>query len=187
MNKLKQIIREVVESALMEVWYDRYHDSETPINSRSRRYYSMGKNPLTVDNGNHPTNDITALPSTEDYNGSQFVSSEEIGLKPGQFMIYKIKNFGSDKVKGTLSLFGESASGEKELRKAIDIINGAASRNGKYVIYRTLTSVDSNIHKKSDVANTFWEFSLNDGNTWYILKPNPIQKMQQSKYIKPTA
>ena len=49
-------------------------------------------------------------------------------------------------------------------------------------MYRTITSV-SNKHKNKFIG-TFWEFSLDNGNSWYILKPNPVNNMQLSKLKK---
>ena len=101
------------------------------------------------------------------------------------FNIYKIKNFGNIDVADTLSFFGRGASGEKELRRAIDTLNGAADRNGKTLSYRTITSETNKgiSERTSYMKNTFWEYSFN-GNDWYILIPNPVQTMKLSKLIK---
>ena len=101
------------------------------------------------------------------------------------FNIYKIKNFGNIDVVDTLSFFGRGASGEKELRRAIDTLNGAADRNGKTLSYRTITSETNKgiSERTSYMKNTFWEYSFN-GNDWYVLIPNPVQTMKLSKLIR---
>jgi hypothetical protein len=76
-----------------------------------------------------------------------------------------------------LSLFGNGASAERELRKAIDTVNGAADRNGKSLTYRAIVS-------EKNPRIKFWEFSFDNGQTWYILKPQPVQNMKQSKFNK---
>lgn len=179
MERLKKLIYETVRRVLNE----RYTDSSTPINSRTRRYYSLGVNPLTVDNGGHSSGDITSLVSTEDFNGGTFRTNDKIVLSDNKFSIYKIKNFGNDNIRGTIDLFGKGAQGEINLRKAIDTVNGAAVRQSRDLVFRTITS-ESNKKMVHDVRNTFWEFSYDNGNTWYILKPEPVQQMKQSKLVR---
>ena len=103
-----------------------------------------------------------------------------------KFTIYKIKNFNTDKISSTMDLFGRGASGEKSFRKEIDIMNGAATRNRRHLIYRTITSVSNEAKSKStgNMSGTFWEFSYDMGNTWYIMKPNGTQNMIPSKLIR---
>ena len=102
------------------------------------------------------------------------------------FDIHKIKNFGTDRITATIDLFGKGSNGEKNFRKEIDIMNGAARRNGRYLMYRTITSASNQIksEKTQGMSGTFWEFSYDGGNTWYIMKPNGTQTMQQTKLIK---
>lgn len=184
MNKtLKTLIYEALNDLLNEY---RYQDSTTPINSRTDAIRNLGVNPLTVDNGGHTPNDVLSQPSTFDRNGATFQSKENIVLSDNKFIIYKIKNFGNDKISSTMDLFGKGSNGEKSFRKEIDVMNGAATRNGRHLIYRTITS-DSN-KVKSDatghMSGTFWEFSYDRGNTWYIMKPNGTQNMQSTKLIR---
>lgn len=65
-------------------------------------------------------------------------------------------------------------------------MNGAAARNGRYLIYRIITSVSNEAKSKSTghMSGTFWEFSYDMGNTWYIMKPNGTQNMTPSKLIR---
>ena len=65
-------------------------------------------------------------------------------------------------------------------------MNGAATRNGRHLVYRTITSTSNQAKSKStgNMSNTFWEFSYDNGNTWYIMKPNGTQNMTQSKLIR---
>lgn len=172
-KKLKNIITE-----------GYYDDSVTPYFSRAKTQRELGVNPLAVDNGDKTPTDVLRQPSTYDTNGENF-KGEQIVVSDNKFMFYKIKNFGNDKINDTLQLFGKGANGEKSLRAAIDAINGAAKRHCRFVEYRHITS-ESNKDKSEKsgyMVNTFWEFSINGGNTWYILKPNPIESMQQTKVI----
>ena len=76
----------------------------------------------------YPTN--TSEDVIVDSNGNNLVVSDN------KFTIYKIKTFGDDKVKSTMDFF----KNEKEFRKAIDTLNGAATRGGKTLYFRTITS-----------------------------------------------
>lgn len=172
------LIAESITQQLMEGWFSQ---TANPHMSKIEASRELGKNVLRTDVGNHASNDEVRQPSTFDRYGANF-KGEHITLSDNMFTVYKIKNFGNDSVKDTLSFFGSGANGEKELRRAIDTINGGADRNGRDVRYRTITSV-SNKRKSemsSYMSNTFWEFSFN-GEEWFILKPNPIQTMKQSK------
>lgn len=178
---LKDLIFESVREALMESWYG---NTTTPHTSHSDIYRELGRNPLRTDVGGHSSREEVLQPSTFDRNGANF-NGEHIVVSDNKFKIYKIKNFGTLDVKDTLSFFGNGASGEKELRRAIDTLNGAADRNGRYLSYRTITSEsDRNLSERSSyMRNTFWEYSFN-GSDWFILKPNPTQNMTRSKFSK---
>lgn len=183
MNKIREIIKEAITELIQE---GRFDTTATPHNSHTDVGRNIGYNPLYSDNGGHAANDVVSQVSTFDRNGANFTSNgNDLCLSDNKFIIYKIKNFGNDKVKSTLSIFGNGAKGEKELRKAIDTVNGAATRNGRSVKWRTITS--DSFKKLSDssgkMSNTFWEFSYDNGNVWYILKPSPIQSMQVSKLV----
>lgn len=183
MDNIKTYVYNIIKKVINE---GRYDDTTSPYNSRAERRYSLNQNPLTIDNGGHSSNDILSQPSTYDKNGSRFTTNNNIILSDNKFTIYKIKNFGTDKINATIDLFGHGASGEKLLRKEIDIMNGAATRNGKGLMYRTITSetFEQRSRKTHFMTNTFWEFSFNNGVTWYILKPNGTQNMQESKLIR---
>lgn len=159
----------------------RHRDTITPDNTRSNRERNTGKNPLAVDNGNHASNDVVGQPSTTDRFGANFNADEHISLTQNQYIIYMYKNFANDKLKGSMSFFGNDT---RKLRNAIDLLMGGAERNGKPVSFRTLT-LDSSMKKaerSSFMIDTFWEFSLDGGNTWYIFKPKPLENLTQSKY-----
>lgn len=178
---LKHIILECIKNAINESWYT---NGSIPIMSHSDAQKEMGYNPLRTDVGKHSANDEVRQPSTFDRNGANFQGTH-IVLSENMFKIYKIKNFGNIDVVDTLSFFGHGASGEKELRRAIDTLNGAADRNGKTLSYRTITSeLNKGISERTSyMKNTFWEYSFNR-NDWYILMPNPVQTMKLSKLIR---
>lgn len=185
-----KVTREIIKEALMEVLNEgRFDTTATPHNSHTDVGRNLGHNPLYADNGGHAAGDTVSQVSTFDTNGQNFKSNgNDIVLSDNKFIIYKIKNFGNDKIESTLSLFGRGAGGEKELRRAIDTINGAAKRNGRSVSYRTITCISfQNTSKRSgQMSKTFWEYSLDNGSNWYILKPNPVQSMQPSKLVMRT-
>lgn len=183
MKDIKDIIYEAINEFIEE---HRYQFSATPVNSKTQSQRELGINPLSVDNGGHSVNDILAQPSTVDVNGANFRTDNKVVLSDNKFIIYKIKNFGTDRITATIDLFGKGSNGEKNFRKEIDIMNGAARRNGRYLMYRTITSASNQIksEKTQGMSGTFWEFSYDGGNTWYIMKPNGIQTMQQTKLIK---
>lgn len=183
MENLRQIIREAVIEMIRE---GRFTDTSTPYNSHGDVNRNLGYNPIYADNGGHSANDTVSQVSTFDHNGENFnTNGNNLFVSDNKFIIYKIKNFGNDKIDSTLSLFGRGAGAEKELRKAIDTVNGAATRNNRSVRWRTVTSEASKrISERSGrMSKTFWEFSFDGGNTWYILKPQPVQNMQQSKLV----
>ncbi|MDE5888824.1 MAG: hypothetical protein K2H20_02265, partial [Bacilli bacterium] len=105
---------------------------------------------------------------------------EMITLSDNGYMIYKIKNFGNVDIKETLTLFGNGSIAERNFRKAIDTIYGAGKRNGRMPVFRTI-SPTSLQRKRNSVRDTFWEFSFDNGNTWFILKPEPVQNMKESQ------
>ncbi len=180
-------IRKIIKEAIIELINEgRYDTSVTPYNSHVDRDRNLGRNPLYADNGRHSANDVVSQVSTFDRNGANFKSNgNDLTLSDNKFIIYKIKNFGSDKVKSTLNLFGNGSVGEKELRKAIDTVNGAATRNNRSVKWRTITSISykQTSNSSGKMSNTFWEFSFDGGNSWFILKPHPVQSMQPSKLV----
>ena len=132
-------------------------------------------------NGSHSPVDSVVQPSTEDWEGAKF-NGEHIIVSPNKFIIYKIKNFANPDLKGSMSFFNNT----KDLRKAIDTVNGGAKRNGRSVLWRTITSQEfEKIARRNDfMSYTFWEFSLNGGSTWLILKPSPLQTPKESKFVK---
>lgn len=181
-NNLINLIESTIKEILNE---DRYKDAITPDNSRSTTNRNLGYNPLFVDNGGHANNDVLRQASTVDKNGANFVTSNDNRriVNQNKFTIYRIKNFGNDTIPSTMSLFGSGITGKNELRKAIDQLNGGASRNGKYVTYRTITldkSADK-AEKSGWMIDTFWEFSLDNGKTWFIFKPKPLENLKQAK------
>ena len=182
MSKLNILIEKIVKDCINEF---RYKDTATPINTRTSRTANLGYNPLSQDYGNHSNQDAVSQVSTIDYNGANFYPSDKLKLSDNKFMFYKVKHFKSDTISSTLDFFGKGSKAEKELRKAIDTLNGAAERNNKNLIYRIVTS-DSNkelAEKTSFMKGAFWEFSFDNGSTWYILVPNPVQNMIQSKLV----
>lgn len=180
-NWLRTILYESIRQSINEAWYT---NTATPYMSKSEANRELGRNPLRTDVGNRSPREEVLQPSTFDRNGANF-KGEHIVLSDNKFNIYKIKNFGKLEIDGTLSFFGRGATGEKELRRAIDILNGAADRNGKILSYRTITSeTKKSISERTHyMKDTFWEFSFNN-EEWYILKPNPVQNMKLSKLIK---
>lgn len=182
MENIKKAVMEAIEEIMAE---GRYDFQNVPYNSHSDVQRNLGHNPLYVDNGGHSNNDVLSQVSTFDTNGQNFRTNNNIVVSDNKFIIYKIKNFGNDRIESTLSLFGRGAGGEKELRKAIDTLNGVARRNNRPLQYRTVTSdsFKSSSIRTGRMSNTFWEFSLDNGNTWYILKPHPVDSLQPSKLV----
>lgn len=180
---LRKIILESVKKALNEAWYDY---AAEPYMSKSDAQKELGRNPLRTDVGNHSASEELRQPSTFDRNGENF-KGEHIILSDNKFAFYKIKNFGNPDIKDTLSFFGQGASGEKELRRAIDRLNGASNRNLKGLYYRTITSGSNQSvsERTSYMRGTFWEYSFN-GYDWYILTPNAPQTMKPSKLVRKT-
>ena len=168
-NRLKQII---YESVVRGIYEGRYTTTAAPHTSKAEAQRELGSNPLRTDVGGHAAHDEVAQPSTVDDNGANF-DGEHILLPDSRFTFYKVKNFGTPNIKDTLSLFGQNpATSEVELKRAIDTVNGAAKRNKKHLIYRTFAP-------ESKPRTKFWEFSFDNGQTWYILKPHPIAILQE--------
>ena len=150
----------LIESTIREILNeDRYKDSITPDNSRAVTNRNLGYNPLAVDNGGHASNDVVSQPSTYDYNGETFQATDDNRriVNQNKFTIYKIKNFGNDTIPSTMSLFGSGVYGTNNLRTA-----DKAKKSGWMI-------------------DTFWEFSLDNGRTWNILKPKPLENLKQAK------
>lgn len=177
-NELERLITESIKNILInEGWYD---NTTHPYHSKADTHHDLGRNPLTVDNGGHASADKITQPSTIDFNGERLGNTmKSFGLSRNGLIIYKIKNFGRETINSTLDLFGKSAMGEKSFRNTIDVINGAARRNGKRVLFRTIYSSEKPPRRKDGFVGTFWEFSF-DGQNWYIMMPNAVQSMKPS-------
>lgn len=175
---VREFVKETLFSLLKE---GRYDNSMYAYNGKVDMGNNLGNNPLYVDNGNRTNNKFLRQASTIDYTGDSFRPAAKYSLSPNQFTIYKIKNFGTDSITSTLDLFGKDT---RKLRKAIDLLNGGADRGGRFVTYRTVTLADSVSKAKRSgwMVDTFWEFSLDGGHSWNILKPEPIVNMKPSKF-----
>lgn len=181
MNELRILIENIVREYLTEE--GRFSVSQFPYNSRSHRERNVGNPIISHGNGNHSNQDVVSQVSTVDDNGANFDSGQRHYCISEKNMIkYKWYNFGNTQVKSTMDFFGGNMT---ELRREIDRLNGAATRNKKSLIYRTITSKDkSNMSDKSDhMLYTFWEFSFDGGQTWYLMIPNGTDKMKKSKMI----
>lgn len=132
--------------------------------------------------GGHSPADAVKQPSNDDPWGGNF-NGEHIIVSENKIIIYKVKNFANPDLKGSMDFFANTV----ELRKAIDTVNGGAKRNGRPVMWRTITCEKfANIARRNNfMSYTFWEFSLDGGSVWYILKPSPLQTMKQSTFKKP--
>lgn len=181
MDYLDRIITETIHRYLVEV---RYNDSTTPHNSKNDTHIHIGRNPLTVDVGGHSSQDVLSQPSTIDWNGENMeTNTEHVTVSDNKFMFYKVKNFGNPNVTSTMGFFKDI----KGFRAAIDIINGAATRNNRVIVYyRTITPESSAEKAKSSgyMLNTFWEFSY-DKERWFIIQPKPTQNMKESTFTLP--
>lgn len=178
MDYLDRIITEEIYRFINEA--SKYDKSTSRINSKAVTDRNLG-HPMFVDNGGHASNDQLSQPSTVDWNGENFkTNGNDIVVSDNKFMFYKIKTFGTDKINCTKDLF----TNDKDFRKSIDIINGAATRGGKSVYFRTITSESNrNVSERSGkMLNTFWEFSFNNSE-WYVLKPNPVQDIKKSSLV----
>lgn len=170
-EKIKENIIKNITHALIESG-PGFRQTATPeLRANNNPYH-----PLGADHGNHGGSlDATSTPSTIDWNGANFHSDRTIPLNNNRLSIYKIKNFGKLEVSSSLNFFKNTT----DFRKAIDTIYGAARRNGRGVMFRTIVPED-NPPKKDSTVRTFWEFSLDGGTTWNIVKPNPIIRLQKS-------
>lgn len=171
MENIRRIVMEAVRRAIRESVYDV---GDFPIHSNG----DIGRNPLTVDNGGHASQDKITQASTVDAWGASFQPKEIKHLMPNQWIIYKVKNFGNPDITGTRSIFANG----KEIRRAIDLVNGSAGRNGRGVTWRVVVDGDKSREALMSgyMSNAFWEFSLDGGYEWYILKPDPVQRLKQS-------
>lgn len=176
LKQLKEHIDRLVLDIITESGY--YDDSMSPIYSRSKINKGLGVNPLYRDNGNHANADNISQPSTVDWNGEDLKNAEKVVLKENKFMIYKVKNFDNPDIKSTQSIFGDGREGDQRFRNAIDTIYGSAKRNGRDVQFRVISC-----EAPGTKSSKFYEFSY-DGDTWYIVKPNPTTDMKESKLVK---
>ena len=182
MNSLKILIENIVRECLLEG--GRFEQGPTPFNSRSHRERNISNPIIGHGNGNHSNQDVVGQVSTVDYNGANFVSSRHYLVTDERIKRYKESNFNNDKVKSSMDFFGEGAKGEVALRREIDRLNGAAYRNQKPLMWRTIVpkSKIALSRRSGRMSHTFWEFSLDRGSTWYVLIPNSIEKMKQSTF-----
>ena len=171
MENIRRIVMEAVRRAIREAVYDV---GDFPIHSNG----DIGRNPLAVDNGGHASQDKITQASTVDAWGASFQPKEIKHLMPNQWIIYKVKNFGNPDITGTRSIFANG----KEIRRAIDLVNGSAGRNGRGVTWRVVVDGDKSREALMSgyMSNAFWEFSLDGGYEWYILKPDPVQRLKKS-------
>ena len=185
-NFLKHIINETIRQTLMES--GMFDKTATPVATKTDAQRELGINPLRTDVGNHGGNEEVRQPSTQDWNGANF-KGKLIIIPDKKFTFYKVKQFGNPDIKDTSSLFGGTGKGNVELKRAIDTVNGAATRNGKSVTYRFITSETNNEKYKISqnpgrTIGTFCEFSYDD-NQWFIMKPHPVQNLKISSFKEP--
>ena len=185
-NFLKHIINEAIRQTLMES--GMFDKTATPVATKTDAQRELGINPLRTDVGNHGGNEEVRQPSTQDWNGANF-KGKLIIIPDKKFTFYKVKQFGNPDIKDTSSLFGGTGKGDVELKRAIDTVNGAATRNGKSVTYRFITSETNNEKYKISqtpgrTIGTFCEFSY-DNNQWFIMKPHPVQNLKISSFKEP--
>ena len=164
-----EIFKEILEEAIDVGFFRNSVVPETPAHG--------------LEYGNRPTSDTFRQVTHDDPSGANF-DGEHIFVSESGFIIYKVKNFANPDLSGVMSLFGNT----KELRRAIDTVNGAARRGGKPLKWRTISDKkQEKIVKRSKYQSyTFWEFSFDGGNQWFILKPNPVQSIKPSKFVKKT-
>lgn len=178
MKYLDRIISETIQDYINEV---RYDNDTQPHNSKTDVHNTIGINPLTVDVGGHSSQDVLSQPSTIDFSGESMNSNtEHIFVSDNKFLFYKVKNFGNPDVKSTMNFFKKMP----DFRAAIDTINGAAVRSSMGGVYfRTISpeSLKDRIVASDFMIDTFWEFSYNKED-WYIVQPNPTQKMRKSGF-----
>ena len=182
MNRLRILIENIVREYLCEE--GRFAGSPTPFNSRAHRERNVANPIIGHGNGSHSNQDVVSQVSTVDHNGAKFVSGCHYVVSDDKIRQYKQVNFGNENLKSTMDFFGEGAKGEIELRREIDRLNGAAKRNRRPLKWRTIIPKEkAAISRRSGhMLYTFWEFSLNGGNSWYILIPNAVEKMKPSNF-----
>jgi hypothetical protein len=182
----RELVKNVLKRILDESPNQLYGNSTVAIHDRNREGNS--DNPTDVGRGDRTSDEVLRQPSTYDKNGSEFNTGIHIFLKPNQMQIYKYKAFNSTTINSTLDIFGTNPSiATKELRRAIDQLNGGAKRNNTTVHYRTLS--DETFRDKVEKSNyqlyTFWEYRFNGRGEYFLLRPNPIISQKPSPYVPP--
>lgn len=181
MDRLRLIIENIVRECLMES--GRFVHGMYPHNSRSHRERNVANPIISHGNGSHSNQDVVSQVSTFDDNGSNFRSGKEhYCISDRDFIKYKMQNFGNARLKSTMDFFGGN---EVELRREIDRLNGAAKRNDRGLMWRTITceSKSALSNRTDHMLYTFWEFSFNGGDNWYIMKPNAVDNMKESVFV----
>lgn len=179
MNRLRILIENIIREYLCEE--GRFTSGPDPHNSRSHRERNVGNPIIGHGNGNHSNADVASMPSTDDIFGAGFKGQHcVVGEK--KFKAYLETCFSGRNIKRTMDFFGDSAKGLSRLRSEIDRLNGAAKRNGRSLKWRTITPKDKirTEIKSNFMLNSFWEYSFNGGQTWFILVPNSIEVMKPS-------
>ena len=179
MEELRILIENIVRQCLNEE--GRFAKSPTPHNSRSHRERNVANPIISHGNGNHSNQDVVSQVSTYDDNGANFESSRTFCISDKNFLRYKWSNFNNTRVNSTMDFFGGDIS---KLRLEIDRLNGAAMRNGRQLIYRTITSESyrDSSERSGNMLHSFWEFSF-DGNTWYLMMPNGVDRLKKTTMI----
>ena len=174
MRNIDILIENVVRDVLKEY---RYKKSSMPDNSKGLRNSMLGKNPLASDYGNHAREDFLSQVSTVDYNGARFRPEDIILKNPEAMRTYRATKYGNPDMESTLNVFSTKSRSEAEkgLRRAIDTIFGRAREKNVAPRFRITTST-TNLERAmqtSFISGCFWDFSLNNGKTWFKMKPNP--------------
>lgn len=179
MNGLRILIENMVREYLYEE--GRFTGGPSPHNSRSHRERNVGNPIIGHGNGSHSNQDVVSQVSTYDIFGAGFDGQHCI-LGDNKFKKYLETNFNNEILHSTMDFFGDDANGLRSLRREIDRLNGAAERNGRGLLWRTITpKAKLKIALKNGfMLYTFWEYSFNNGKNWYILVPNAIDKMKNS-------
>ena len=181
MSKLilsEDIIKEAIVSVLQEAGF--YTDTSTPLPSRAMTRNMLGRNPVIADNGNHASRDTVVQPSSIDFNGEDVTHhAQHYFVSDNKFQYYMAKNFGSlDRFQSTVQMM----NGTVAFNNAIHAVYGSAQRSGKRPILRSISpeTKKNSVVRSGYLSNTFWEFSYDGGNTWYVLTARPAQTMKQS-------
>lgn len=179
MNRLRILIENIIREYLCEE--GRFTSGPDPHNSRSHRERNVGNPIIGHGNGGHSNQDVVSQPSTYDIFGAGF-DGQHCVVGINKFKNYLDTCFSGRKIKSTMDFFGNNAEGLRQIRCEIDRLNGSAERNGRKLIWRTITPKDKiRIELKSGfMLNSFWEYSFNGGQTWYVLVPNSIYTMKPS-------